>query len=171
MDSYEEVWKALDELAATLRAKGKTVPKEVVEDLRSAKTLINVYSLDHSKLETLSQIEAYLGNVEQKLFYLAEADFGKEFADKYLEKIVKARSKTQTPEKATPSGLIPGLPRDQHWIRVKLDEDIRRDELEALADSLSLSCKTQDKDFLLIYGEENKIKRLIRKVAEERKRS
>lgn len=170
MENYEEVWKVLADLLTVLRNKGETIPKDVVEDLRSAKTLINIYSLDQSKLETLSKIESYLGNVEQTLVYLAEADFGKEFADGYLKKIVEARDKVFTPKNESSARLIPGVPRDKHWIRVRIDEDVRADELEALAKSFDLSHRKEKDSFLLIYGEEDKIKQLIRKMAEKRKK-
>jgi len=169
MENYEEVWKVLADLLTVLRNKGETIPKDVVEDLRSAKTLINIYSLDQSKLETLSKIESYLGNVEQTLVYLAEADFGKEFSNGYLKKIVEARDKVSTSESESSSRLIPGVPRDKHWIRVRIDEDVRADELEALAKSFDLSHRKEKDSFLLIYGEEDKIKQLIRKMAEKRK--
>jgi len=169
MENYEEVWKVLADLLTVLRNKGETIQKDIVEDLRSAKTLINIYRIDQSKLETLSKIEFYLGNVEQTLLYLAEADFGKEFANGYLKKIVEARDKVFTPKSESSSRLIPGVPRDKHWIRVRIDEDVRADELEVLAKSFDLSHRKEKDSFLLIYGEEDKIKQLIRKMAEKRK--
>jgi hypothetical protein len=40
--SYEEKWKVLADLLAELQEKGETIPADVINDLRSAKTMIQV---------------------------------------------------------------------------------------------------------------------------------
>ena len=42
MDDYNKLWKALDVFALAYREKGGFVPQEIVDDLKSAKTLINI---------------------------------------------------------------------------------------------------------------------------------
>ncbi len=171
MENYKEVWKVLDELVVMMRSKGVNVPKKVIADLRSAKALINMYNLDQSKIETLSKIEVYLGNIEQTLLYLTEVDVGKDLADEYLRKIFDARGKVVEVIRTVSSKLVHGVPRDQHWIRVRIDADMDKGEYEILAKDLNLSLRTQEDGFLIIHGEKDKIKELIKKVAEKRKGS
>ena len=169
MENYKEVWKVLDELVVMMRSKGVNVPKKVIADLRSAKASINMYNLDQSKIETLSKIEIYLGNVEQTLLYLTEVNVGKDLADEYLRKIFDARGKVDEVKRTVSSTLIPRVPRDQHWIRVRIDADMDKEEYKILAKDLNLSLKTQEDGLLIIHGEKDKIKKLIKKVAEKRK--
>jgi len=168
MENYLEVWRVLDELVNVIKGKGGNVPKGVISELRSAKALINMFNLDKTKLETLTKIESHLGNIEQTLLYIAESDVNRDLADTYLKKILEARGK-QMIEQKMPSRFIPAIPRDQHWIRVRIDEDINKSEVKVLSDELDLSLKEQDEDHVIIYGDKEKIKNLIQKMAERRK--
>ena len=168
MENYLEVWRVLDELVNVIKGRSRNVPKDVISELRSVKALINMFILDKTKLETLTKIEAHLGNIEQTLLYIAESDVDRDLADTYLKKILEARGK-ETIEQKTPSRFIPAIPRDQHWIRVRIDEDINKSEVETLADELELSLKEQDEEYVIIYGDEKKIKNLIQKMAERRR--
>ncbi|MEM2101992.1 MAG: DUF2096 family protein [Candidatus Bathyarchaeia archaeon] len=164
-----EVWKVLEDLIEEFRKRGETVPSEIMEDLRSAKSLINVQRADPSHLKDSVQIEVYLENVESHLISKAQEKFGKEFADQWMNKIKEARAGVleETVEGSTVSKFVPGVPRDATWIRVKISEDIPRVAVEAIAQELTLSTKTQDDGYLLVYGAEEKIKSFVKKLTEK----
>ncbi|PMB74207.1 hypothetical protein C0199_00800 [Candidatus Bathyarchaeota archaeon] len=159
---YLAVWKVLEEMITDLKKKGATVPANVLNDLRYARTLINVLKADPTRLETSQKIEEYLNNVEA--YVISE---GQKFGDKYIEGWVKrleeASRKVLDEEEET--RFVPGLPREQRWIRIKPSEDIPVEALKALAGELNLSFKVQRDGFLLVYGEDERLKDFVKKMA------
>jgi hypothetical protein len=61
--SYEEKWKVLADLLVEVQEKGKKNPAEILNDLRSAKTMIQILKANPTNIESLSRIETYLRNV------------------------------------------------------------------------------------------------------------
>jgi hypothetical protein len=159
---YIAVWKVLEEMATDFRKKGLTIPKEVMNDLKSAKTLIKVLNADPKRGETAQKIEEYLGNVESYLIFEGERNFGCKYVDEWLRRIDEA-GKTTSEEEET--RFIPGLPREQKWIRIKPSAELSLERLRNLAEESNLSCKIQDDGYLLVYGEENRIKDFVKKIA------
>ena len=170
LENYEELWKALANLAGVMQGKGEKIPKKIMKDLKSAKTLISVFRADPSHIQIISKIEAYLGNVEAHLLYVAENKIGKQFAEQWLRDLSEARKRAFEPKPITPSKFVPGLPRGEHWVRVQITDDIKKDSVERMAKNLKLSFKMQEDGYLLVYGERENIKALIRKIAEGIKR-
>jgi len=166
---YMEVWKVLEDLIEEFRKHGETIPPEIMEDLRSAKSLINVTRADPSHSQDAIQIEVYLESIESYLISKAQEKFGKEFADRWMNKIREAR--TMTPEEgavgSTVSRFLSGMPRDATWIRVKISEDIPRAAVEAIAKESGLSSKMQENDYLLVYGAEEKVTSFVKKLTEK----
>jgi hypothetical protein len=168
--NYDPLWKVLDRLILDLRVKGETIPKDVVDDLKSAKTLMDVYKSDVSYADTVSRIEHYLRSIESQILYLAETDFGIEYAEKCLEKINEARKKGNEPSRVPASKFISGVPRGAHWVRIKTTEVIEPDEIKDLAENLNLSYKLQEEGFILVHGDEGKVKTLLKEIAERMKK-
>jgi hypothetical protein len=176
--TYDKLWEVLEILMLVLQKKSKKIPVEVLRDLKSAKTLINVSKAEsETRAETIMKIETYLSNVETYLLILAE-ELGKEFADEYLKKIHMTRieiredleKKSFQKDTETKSRFISGIRRDEHWIRIKIDEDIKREFVEEVAEELDLNFRMQNDGFLLVHGDQGKIKRLVRKIADETKK-
>ncbi|MEM3553743.1 MAG: DUF2096 family protein [Candidatus Bathyarchaeia archaeon] len=159
---YLAVWKVLEEMITDLKKKGTVVPADILNDLRNARTLINVLKADPTRLETSQKIEEYLNNVEAYL--ISE---GQRFGDKYIEGWVKrleeASRKVFDEEEET--RFVPGLPRDQRWIRIKPSEEMPIETLKALAGELNLSFEVQSDGFLLVYGEDERLKDFVKKMA------
>lgn len=91
--SYEELWKILDDLLAALQKRGKVIPVEIKNDLRSAKTLLEILKRDPERHKNLPRIEKYLENVEFYLLFLAQDIFGSEYAERWVKRIKRAHSK------------------------------------------------------------------------------
>jgi hypothetical protein len=61
---------------------------------------------------------------------------------------------------------VPGLPRGQKWVRVQITEDTSEKEIKQLAEETGLSSKLQDDGYMLVYGEDEKLKLFLKKSTE-----
>jgi hypothetical protein len=165
---YNEVWKVLDELIAEFRKRGETIPSDVMEDLRAAKTLIQISKADLKRTENVSSIEAYLGRVEAYLMFGAQSKFGQTFTEEWMERIKTAReSKAEDEKLSLSSKFVAGLPRGQKWVRVQVTKETSEKEIKQLAEETGLSSRLQDDGFMLVYGEDEKLKLFLRKSSEK----
>jgi hypothetical protein len=160
---YSAVWKVLEEMITDFRKKGLTVPTEILDDLKSAKTLINVLKADPTHGETVQKIEDYLGNVESYLISEGTKNFGDRYTSEWLKRLDEAGKVPFIEEEEI--RFVPGLPREQKWIRVKPSADLPIEKLKSLAEESNLSYNFQSDGYLLVYGEENRIKEFVKKVA------
>jgi len=170
---YEEIWRILDSLVVEFRKRGETIPINVIEDLRSAKTLLQVLKADPTHTENVPSIEMYLGNVESYLIFEAHQKFGAEFAEDWMQKLRDSRKTIGTEEKGTveaASKFVSGVPRDQKWMRVQISTETPRKTIEKMAVECGLSTKAQPDGYMLVYGDESKIKLFIQKTGEKLQR-
>ncbi len=165
---YDEVWKVLADFLIELQEGEEPIPTEIMEDLRSAKTMIQILKADPSRAENLVRIEGYLENVESYLVFAARDKLGLEYAENWMRKITEARTKVIEKEKAeVPSRFFPGMPRGKHWVRIQISNYTPLKEIESLASETGLSCRMQQNGYVLVYGEDEKIKLFVRKMAEK----
>jgi hypothetical protein len=161
---YSNVWKILEELIADFRKKGVIVPAEIMNDLKSAKTLINVLRADPSNIDTSQKIDGYLLNVESHLVSEGQRMFGTEYAEKWLRRLDEAR-KISPEKEQTETKFVPGVGHGHTWIRVKPSAELPIEKLKTLAEESHLSFNVQDDGCLLVYGEDGRIKEFIKKTA------
>jgi len=165
---YDEVWKTLADLITEFRRKGESIPSNVMEDLRAAKTMIQVLRADLSHVENIPSIEMYLGNVESYLIFEAQKKFGSKFVEEWLLKIKEARQEKAPEEYVKPSSkFVPGLPRGQKWVRVQISKETPEKEIKKLAEETGLYFKVQTNGYMLVYGEDEKLKLFVKKAAEK----
>lgn len=155
------VWKIQEEMVAELRKKGIAVPEKVMNDLKTARTLIRIPKTEAAPEEAQPDIETCLTNVESFIITQAENHLGPKFADDWLRKLSDA-SKTadKTEDQAR---FVPGIPRGRKWIRVKPTNELPLETLKTMADESNLNHKTQQNQ-LLIYGEDKPLKDFIEKM-------
>jgi len=166
--SYEERWNVLADLLTELRRKGEKIPSEVMNDLRSAKTMIQIFKADLTHIENIPRVETYMGNVESYLIFAAQEKFGPEIVERWMEKLEEARRTVKAEEKAKPtSKFVPGLPRDKRWVRIQISEDTSREDIERIAKENKLSYKMQKNGYMLVYGNSESIKTFVKKMAEK----
>jgi len=164
----DEVWKVLADLITEFRKRGETIPSNVMEDLRAAKTMIQVLRADPARMENVPSIEMYLGNVEAYLIFEAQRKFGKDFADQWMQKIREAREKKAAGEKPEPSSkFVLGLPRGQKWVRLQISKETPEKEIKKLAEETGLSFRVQKDGYMLVFGEDEKLKLFVKKTAEK----
>ena len=87
---YLAVWKVLEEMAADFKKRGIAVPPDVVNDLKSAKTIIKVLKADPTYAENAQKIEEYLTNVESYLVSEGQKRLGPAYVDEWLQLRAKA---------------------------------------------------------------------------------
>jgi len=163
---YGEAWKVLADLIVEFRKRGETIPANVMNDLRSAKTMIQVFKADPTHIENIPQIETYLESVESYLFLVAEEKYGQKFVKEWMEKLSQARREVEDREE-TASKFVPGLPRGKQWVRVQISKDMPQKEIERLAREEKLSCKMQKNGYMLVYGKIESIRAFVKTLAEK----
>ncbi len=165
--TYEEAWKVLADLLTDLRKKGETIPAYVMNDLRSAKTMIQILKADPTHIENLPRIEAYMGNVESYLIFVAQDKFGLGYVEQWMRKLEAARREISEEKAKATLKFVPGLPKGKHWVRIQVSKDAPKKDLERLATKNKLSYKMQKNGYILVYGESEKIKIFVKGLAEK----
>jgi len=168
--NYEIVWRILSDLATELKKKGVTVPQNIMRDLRSAKTMIEILKADPSCTECIPKIESYLDMAESSLILEVQEKLGPELAEKWMRKIETVRKKAYEEEmetEAKASKFVPGIPRGQSWLRIELSNETSKETVEKIVKELELSCELQEDGYMLVYGEKEKIKTFVKRMAEE----
>ncbi len=165
---YGETWKVLEEILIELRKKGHPAPENVMNDLKSAKTLIRLLDTGEGRGEIGQKVELYLANVEASLVTEAQKIFPSERIDEWLRRleasscnICMAESKGVTKAE---SRFIPGLPRDQKWVRVTPIAALPQETLEQLAAESGLSFKKEQDGHLIVFGNAEGIRDFVKKM-------
>lgn len=162
---YEEIWKVLADLLTELRKTGETIPPHVMNDLRSAKTMIQILKADPRHTENIPRIETYLENVEFHLISAAQEKFGTESVERWMKKLEEARSRVYEEEEAP--RFVPGIPRGERWVRVQTSEETPQRDIEELAEENRLSYKMQEDGYILVYGKNENIKSFVKRLAKK----
>jgi len=160
---YLAAWKVLEEIVADFRKRGVTIPAEVMNNLKSARTMIKILKADPSRGEIIQKIEEFFGSVESYLISEGQRKFGDEYVKKWLKKLDAASM--QTIDEEEEARFIPGLPREQKWIRVKPSKEMPIEKLKLLAEESNLSHNVQSDGYLLVCGENECIKEFVKKMA------
>jgi len=163
--NYGAVWKLMADLVAELRKRGEPVPPNVMRDLRSAKTMLEILRIDRSRPENLLRTEEYLGNVESYLVPTARKKLGDRFLDAWLERLAEAQESIQplVPERF--AQLPIGIPREDCWIRIEPSENLPTENIKQLTEEMTLNFRTQEDGCVIVYGEEEKVKRFVKRTA------
>ncbi|MEM3696792.1 MAG: DUF2096 family protein [Candidatus Bathyarchaeia archaeon] len=160
------VWKVLEEMILEFRKKSIKIPAEIMDNLKSARTMIKILKADPSRGETMQKIEEYLSNVESYLISEGQKNFGVEYVNKWLKRLDEASMRIPDLEEEE-TRFVPGLPREQKWIRVKPSAELPLEKLKMLAKESNLSWELQSDGCLLVYGEDVYLKEFVKKMAKK----
>jgi hypothetical protein len=163
---YLAVWRVLEEMIIEFRKKRIPIPAAVMNDLKSARTMIKIANIDASRGETAQKVEEYLGNVESYLLTEAQKHFAPECVDAWLMRLEEASCEIRE-EKLEESRFVSGLPRDQEWIRVEPLASLPLEKLKKLAKESNLSWSVQEDGRLLVYGKTEDIRGFVKKMTGE----
>jgi hypothetical protein len=164
--SYEEKWKVLADLLIELQERGEKIPADVMNDLRSAKTMIQVLKADPTHIESLSRIDTYLRSVESYVIFTAEKH-GTEIVEEWLKNLEIEQRVRKKEEREVASRFISGVPRDKNWVRMQISEDTPPEDIKKLVKASNLSCKMQKNGYILVYGSRENIKSFVKRMAEK----
>lgn len=157
------IWETLEQMIINFRRKGVPIPADLMSQLRSAKTLINILKADPSHQDTRQKVDEHLLGIESYLFSKGQEQFGREYVEEWLQKLGEASEKISE-EGESKTRFVLGVPRDQKWVRVRPSEDLPIEELKVLVGELELSYNIQPDGCLLVYGEKEDIKKLIQEM-------
>ena len=164
--SYEKKWKILADLLIELQKRGEKTPTEIMNDLRSAKTVIQVLKADPTHTECISRIDTYMRNVESYAIFAAE-NLGLRTVEKWLKKLKDPKRIKRKEKMETASRLILGIPRDKNWVRIQISDDTPLEAVEKLVKISELSYKIQENGQMIAYGNKENIKSFVKKMAEQ----
>ncbi len=157
--------KILEEIVYELRRKGQEIPGNILSDLKSARTLMKIEHVDsNGRGETEPRIDLYLANVESYLVTEAERNFPSENVEKWLTALDLASCETcVTVEPTRPEmRMIPGVPRDQKWIRVEPIDSLPLQKLERIAAECGLGSRREKDGHLVAYGSDEAVKSFVK---------
>lgn len=163
--NYEALWQVLADLVTELKKSGESIPPYVMKDLRSAKTTIQILKVNRDNPDHISRTEEFLRSVESYVMYATEKRFEPSKIDEWMERL---RNAWQEPEEAIPrpGGFVTGVPRDKHWVRMKISPDLPERRIKAVTHELGISYQLRENGFALVYGEKGKIRNFVRRMAE-----
>ncbi len=163
--NYYAVWKLMADLIRDLKRRGESIPPKIMNDLRSAKTMMEIAKIDRSNPNVIMRIEEYLRNLESYLLPIAREKLGQAYVDLLMEKIAEAQRSTFTPKREEEKRFPVGVPRDKHWIRIKPTEETPLSLIRQISEEMGLKHELQKDGYVLVYGEKEQIKKFVKRTA------
>lgn len=157
-------WKILEDMMIELKKKGVNIPPNVINDLRSAKLMIQLSCGEGSTGEALQKAEEYLANVEAFMVTEAQNAFGSERADLLLRQLEEANAEVCQEQPKKEDKYITGVPRDQKWIRVEPLATMPAHQIMEIAKQQNLQVNPQKDGRLVVYGQQENIKEFLKKI-------
>lgn len=158
----------LEDIIIEIRKTGRDIPLNVLSDLKSARTLIKIQGTDTKGIgETEPRIDQYLSKAEAYLITEAEKSVAPEKVQKWLTALDIASCETcvKVIDTKEEMQMIPGVPRDQKWIRVEPIENLPLEKLEKLASDAKLSSRRDNDGHLIVFGSDEAVKGFIKKIS------
>ena len=163
--NYYALWKLMANLIGDLKRSGMPISSQIMNDLRSMKTMMEIAKIDRSNPDVKRRIEEYMNNLEAYLLPIARERLGQEYVDTLMDKIAEAQKNMMMTEQKSEKRFPVGVPRDKHWIRIKLTKETPLDVIRQISEEMELNCNVQDDGYVLIYGEKEQIKKFVRRTA------
>ncbi len=165
-------WKVLEDLMIELSKKDVVIPANVVNDLRSAKSMIGLACQGDSRGEVIAKAEEFTANVEAYLMNEAQTSLGSEAVDAWLRRLEEAGAGPEVcaEKPATREKFVVGVPRDQKWIRVEPMPTLPKERVLAIAQETHLQVTPQKDGRLVVYGQQSDLKKFMRKMTEAAKK-
>lgn len=159
-------WKLLEDMMMELKKKGVTIPSNVMEDLRAAKSMIKLSIMENSRGEAIQKAEEFTSNVEAFLVNEAQQTFGPDTADQWLRRLEEANTDV-CEEKKAETKFVTGVPRDQKWVRVEPIDNLPTGRIQQLGKEQNLTVDIQNDGRLVVYGPSDGIKEFLKKMTAE----
>jgi hypothetical protein len=158
----------IEEIIIELRKKGLEIRADAMSDLKSARTLMKLEKATGKGMgETEPKIDKYLRNVEAYVISEADKLLLPEKVQKWLTAldIASCDSCVAVKEPKEEMRMIPGVPRDQKWIRVEPIGSLPIEKLEQMATDSKLGFRKDNDGHLIVHGAEETVKEFIKKMS------
>ncbi len=158
-------WKLLEEMMIELKKKDVAIPPNILNDLRSAKLMIQLSSGQGDVSDAMLRAEELSANLEAYLLTEGQKVFGSERIDAWLRRLEEANAQpVATAKSKVEDKYIVGVPRDQKWVRVEPMANLPAQHIEQLAKEHSLTVKPQQDGRLVVYGSQANIREFLKKM-------
>jgi hypothetical protein len=171
---YAETWKILEEIIIELRKKGIATSEQIMSDLKSAKTLIELGDTREGHGEISPRLEQYFANIEANLITEAQNTFPSDCIDEWLRRLETSSATSGSScavcagrpqsEVKQESRFVPGVPRDKKWVRVTPITSLPKEKLVQLAKDSGLTVNAESDGHLVVYGRAEDIKAFVKKM-------
>ena len=163
-----ESWKLLEDMMVELKKKGVTIPANIVEDLRAAKSMILLhYSVTTETGDAIQKAEELTANVEAFVVDEAQKVMGSEVVDGWLRRLEKAKAEVCEQKVQIEDKFVTGVPREQKWVRVEPISSLPTERILQIAKSQNLAVNPQKDGRLVVYGQIEGIKEFMKKMTAE----
>jgi hypothetical protein len=133
--------------------------------------MIEICKTDSSNSENIFKLEQYLNNVEVFTVQLAKDRLGKKKTEEWLKKInATQRQVCLQIRKSTDNFPIKFAPKEQ-WIKIKVSDELPNKKIIQLAKKLDLKYEIQKEKYILIFGDEKKVKKVVKEIAKINRKS
>lgn len=154
-----------------MQKKGVSLQPTIINDLRSAKLMIEISESPDAKGDLTMKVDEHIGNVESLLLAEAEKTLGANYVDEWLKRIDEASVQCETctphPTKKEENKFITGVPRDQKWVRVEPHDNLTCARIKELAQANSLQVNEQKDGKLVVYGSPDSLKAFVKEMTAE----
>jgi len=149
-----------------LKKSGVAIPFRVVENLRVAKSLIELSCMD-GRGDAIQNAEALLVGVEAYLVAEGQKRFDADMVDGWIRRLERVNTEPPLVVAGAVKQFVVGVPKDQQWIRIEPVDALTVKRVEQLVAHLGLQTKVQSDGKLVVYGSPERLRRFIREITPE----
>jgi hypothetical protein len=160
-------WKTLEDLLIELRKKDVKISANVIEDLRAARSMIELICSEGTHGDAVEKAEAYTANVEAYLVNEAQKVLEPKELDNWFKRIEQANLQTDKEEGAGEGKFVIGVPRGQKWIRIETTKNVPEAYVLKLAEERGLAVTKQPNGRIVVHGQPGDVKAFVKQVATE----
>jgi hypothetical protein len=161
-------WKLLEDMMLELKKAGTTIPPTVVEDLRTAQSMLKLSCTEGSHGDAIHKAEEILSNVEVYVMTEGQTVFGEEKVDGWLRQLEEANVEVCAEPHRAENKFVTGVPRDQKWVRVEPIGEWTKEKILQFAEEHNLQVKPQVDGKLVVYGQPENLKAFVKKMAAQK---
>jgi len=160
-------WKLLEDMMLELKKSGVAIPLRLVEDLRAAKSMIELSCMAGGG-DALQKAEVLFVDVEAYLVAEGQKRFGEDKVEGWIKQLEKANTEPSVVAEVVQNQFVVGVPKDQQWIRIEPVGALTAKRIEQLAEQQDLQVKLQTDGKLVVYGSSVGLRVFLRAITAEK---
>lgn len=150
---------------------GAAIPGHISKDLKACRSLANIDARQPGECDNEAQTITLLENAEMNLLALADEKLGTDATEVWQRRINEASmAPSAAPAPPPTSRMGAGIPRGDHWIRIKSDYLNTIEGAGEMLAMVSVSVIDREDGSLLLHGKKEDVTAFLSKIKEEEKR-